>query len=167
MVAEVLDLQPYSVRLCETHPLSRLRGTLSLIDRGQSDGGIGTCTPLEKEYGSGSWALPTAYTYLPGTETLPSGNHSVTRHECGDLAKTAARLVSGLSGPCANDMHDHGMLISFTHLLVTVLWRPLMSARTMPVSIMSRMCCRRLPWSKSSLPAKMSFFTPFSETTLW
>ena len=29
--------------------------TLNTIDRRRSDGGIGTCTPLEKEYGSGSW----------------------------------------------------------------------------------------------------------------
>ena len=33
-------------------------------------------------------ALATADTYLPGTETLPSGNHSVMRYEFGDLAKT-------------------------------------------------------------------------------
>ena len=54
VVAELLDLQPYSVGLCETHPLTAER-TLSIIDRRQSDGGIGTCTTLEKEYGSGSW----------------------------------------------------------------------------------------------------------------
>ena len=40
-------------------------------------------------------ARATADTYLPGTETLPSGNHSVMGYECG----VAARLVSGLSGP--------------------------------------------------------------------
>ena len=55
VAAELLDLQPYSVGLCETHSLSRLRGTLSIIDRRRSDGGVGTCTPLEKEHGSGSW----------------------------------------------------------------------------------------------------------------
>ena len=54
VVAELLDLQPYSVGLCETHPLTPER-TLSIIDRRRSDGGIGTCTPLEKEHGSGSW----------------------------------------------------------------------------------------------------------------
>ena len=54
VVAELLDLQPYSVGLCETHPLTAER-TLSIIDRRRSDGGIGTCTPLEKEHGSGSW----------------------------------------------------------------------------------------------------------------
>ena len=54
MAAELLDLQPYSVGLCETHPLTAER-TLSIIDRRRSDGGIGTCTPLEKEHGSGSW----------------------------------------------------------------------------------------------------------------
>ena len=55
VVAELLHLQPYSVGLCETHSLSRPRGTLSIIDRRRSDGGIGTCTLLQKEYGSGSW----------------------------------------------------------------------------------------------------------------
>ena len=54
VVAELLDLQPYSVGLCETHPLTAER-TLSIIDRRWSDGGIGTCTPLEKKHGSGSW----------------------------------------------------------------------------------------------------------------
>ena len=54
MVAELLDLQPYSVGLCETHPLTAER-TLSIIDRRRRDGGIGTCTPLEKEHGSGNW----------------------------------------------------------------------------------------------------------------
>ena len=60
--------------------------------------------------GEGVWqrkmALATADTYLPGTGTLPSGNHSVTRSECGDFGENlnvkyslAARLVSGLSGP--------------------------------------------------------------------
>ena len=54
VVAKLLDLQPRSLGLCETHPLTAER-TLSIIDRRRSDGGIGTCTPLEKEYGSGSW----------------------------------------------------------------------------------------------------------------
>ena len=65
MVAELLDLQPHSVGICETHSLSRLRGTLSLIDRRQSDSGIGTCTLLGEEYGSGSWLWwPQTHTYL-------------------------------------------------------------------------------------------------------
>ena len=64
MVAELLDLQPCSVGLCETHPLTAER-TLSIIDRRRSDGGIGTCTPLEKEWGSGSWPWrPQTHTYL-------------------------------------------------------------------------------------------------------
>ena len=65
MVAEQLDLQPYSVHLCETHSLSRLKGTLRLSDRRRSDGGIGTCTLLEKERSSGSWLWrPQTHTYL-------------------------------------------------------------------------------------------------------
>ena len=45
--------------------LSRLRGTLSLTDRRRSDGGIGICNPLEKEYGCGRWLLrPQTHTYL-------------------------------------------------------------------------------------------------------
>ena len=45
--------------------LSRLRRTLSLIDRRRSDGGIGTCIPLEKEYGHGRWFWrPQTHTYL-------------------------------------------------------------------------------------------------------
>ena len=66
VVAELLDLQPYSVGLCETHPLTAER-TLSIIDCRRSDGGIGTCTSLEKEHGSGSWLRrPQTHTDLNG-----------------------------------------------------------------------------------------------------
>ena len=64
VVAELLDLQPYSV-VSARLILSRLTETLSIIDRRQSDGGIRTCTPLEKEYGSGSWLWrPQTHAYL-------------------------------------------------------------------------------------------------------
>ena len=45
--------------------LSRLRGTLSLIDRRPSDISIGACTPLEEEYGRERWFWrPQTHTYL-------------------------------------------------------------------------------------------------------
>ena len=86
-VVALLDLQPYSVGLCETHPLTAER-ILSIIDRRRSDGGIGTCTSMEKEHGSGSW-LRRPQTHTDRTGTLPSGNQY----------SLAARLFSALSGP--------------------------------------------------------------------
>ena len=65
VVAEPLVLQPCFVGLCETASLSQLRGTLSIIDRRRSDGGIGVCTPSEIQYGRGRWLWrPQTHTYL-------------------------------------------------------------------------------------------------------
>ena len=87
--------------------LSRLRGTLSTIDRRRSDGGIGTCTPLEKEYGSGSWLWrPQTHTYLTwngNAAKWESFRDEIRVWRLGENLNVkyslTARLVSGLSGP--------------------------------------------------------------------
>ena len=45
----MLDLQPCSVGLCETHSLTAERNFDLIV------GGIGTCTSFDKEYGRGRW----------------------------------------------------------------------------------------------------------------
>ena len=59
---------------------------MSLIDRRQSAGGIGTCTPLEKGYGRGD------------RRHVPTWNGDAAKWESVEY-NLAARLVSGLSGP--------------------------------------------------------------------
>ena len=105
MVAELLDLQPYSVGLCETHPLTTER-TLSIIDRRWSDGGIGTCTPLEKESmaaEAGSGDRRHIPTWNGNAAKWESIRDEVRVWRLGENLNVryslAARLVFGLSGP--------------------------------------------------------------------
>ena len=62
---------------------------------------------------------------------------------------------------CTNDVYDHGCWSASP-----TSWRPLMSAGTLPVSIMSWVCCKRLLWWKSFLPVNMSFSTIFRDDSL-
>ena len=101
MVAGLLNLQPCSVALCETHSLTAER-TLSLIDRRRSDGGIGFCTPLEKEYGRGSWLWPPqTHAYLERKRCQAGTKRDEIRvwrlgENLNVKYSLAARIVSGL-----------------------------------------------------------------------
>ena len=85
--------------------LARLEGNLSLIDRRWSDGGIGACTPLEKEKSAdaGSGDRRHIPTWNGNAAKWESFREEIRVWRLGENLnvkyRLAAKLVSGLSGP--------------------------------------------------------------------